>query len=408
MSHMVQWKALLVAVAAFAFLVTLSACRGSDSKPAQTSSAATPATATSTGAAVAPSAQQQAITVTDVVGRKVTVKAPIKSMILSEGRILYIVAPLEPTDPFKRIVGWGDDLRTADLDAYEKYKEKFPHLTRITIFGGTAQGAFSVEKAIDLQPDVVVLTYDSYNGARGTGLIDKLAAAGIPTVVVDFRQYPLENTVPSVLLMGRLMGQQERAQQLADYYTEQVNLVYERLEKVKQPKPSTFLYRAAGLLECCATFGNGNLGLLVERAGGANIGSKFLPGWSGTLNPEQVIASDPEVIIVTGANWTNSDQDGGFVSMGYTTPPTLAQEQLRALVNNTPGWQSLRAVKNRRTYAIWHQFYNSPYSFVALMQFAKWLYPQDFADVDPDAVFREFHQKFLPIPYSGTFWVTLP
>lgn len=395
-AHRQTW---LVAVAAVAVLATLAACGGSDAEPAARQSAAVPA------APAAP--QQQETAVTDVVGRKVTVKAPIKSMILSEGRIVYLVAPLEPDDPFRRIVGWGDDLRTADFDAYQKYKEKFPNLAKLTIFGGTAQGGFSVEKAIDLKPDVVVLTYDSYNGARGTGLVDKLAAAGIPAVVVDFRQYPLENTVPSIMLMGRLMGAQERAQQLVDYYTEQVNLVYTRLEKVKQTRPSTFLYRAAGLLECCATFGSGNLGLLIERAGGANIGSRFLPGWSGTLNPEQVIASDPEVIIVTGSNWVNADQDGGYVSMGYNTPAALAQDQLRALVNNTPGWQTLKAVKNRRTHVIWHQFYNSPYHFVALMQFARWLYPQDFADVDPEAVFRDFHEKFLPIPYGGTFWATL-
>jgi iron complex transport system substrate-binding protein len=329
-------------------------------------------------------------------------------MILSEGRILYVVAPLDREDPFARIAGRGEDLRINDFDTYEKYREKFPHLTKVPFFGNPAQGAFDVEKAIAVNPDLMVLTYDSYLGARDTGLIDKLAAAGIPSIVIDFRQYPLENTVPSIALMGRVMGQEQRAQALTDYYTEQVSRVYARLETVKQPKPATFLYRAAGLLECCATFGSGNMGLLIERAGGTNIGSRFLPGWSGTLNPEQVIASDPDVIIVTGSNWWNSRPDGGFVTMGYNTPAAVAQEQLRALVNKTPGWQSLGAVQNRRVHAVWHQFYISPYHFITLMQFAKWLYPQAFADVDTDAIYRDFHEKFLPITYSGTFWTTLP
>jgi iron complex transport system substrate-binding protein len=335
------------------------------------------------------------------------VKAPVKSMILSEGRALYIVAPLDREDPFKRVAGWADDLRVNDFDTYEQYRAKFPHLTKIPVFGSVAQGAFSVEQAIGVNPDLMVLTYDSYVGARETGLIEKLSSAGIPSVVIDFRQYPLENTVPSIALMGRVMGQEARAQQLADFYTENVNLVYTRLEKIKQAKPSTFLYRAAGLSDCCGTFGSANMGLLIERAGGINLGSKFLPGFSGTLNPEQVIVSDPDVIIVTGSNWSNSRPEGGFVTLGYDTSAARAQEELRLLVSKTPGWQSLKAVKTGRVHTIWHQFYISPYQFVVLQQFAKWLYPQEFADLDPDTVFRRFHEQFLPIEYSGTFWATI-
>ena len=59
-----------------------------------------------------------------------------------------------------------------------------------------------------------------------------------------------------------------------------------------------------------------------------------------------------------------------------------------------------------RYHAVWHQFYNSPYHFVALQQFAKWFYPEEFADVNPTANFAEFHRRFLPIGYSGTFFVS--
>ena len=43
----------------------------------------------------------------------------------------------------------------------------------------------------------------------------------------------------------------------------------------------------------------------------------------------------------------------------------------------------------------------------ALQQIAKWLYPVEFADIDTDAIFRDFHSRFLPIPYSGNFWASL-
>src|SRR5581483_9542854 len=144
------------------------------------------------------------VTVTDVVGRSVQVKKPVERMILGEARQLYLVAALEPEDPFKRIVAWPDDLRTADFDAYEKYRARFPKLAEIPVVGNPAAGQLSAEKAIELKPDVFVLNFDSYQRSLESGLIDQLARAGIPTVVIDFRQYPLENTVPSTLLLGRL------------------------------------------------------------------------------------------------------------------------------------------------------------------------------------------------------------
>lgn len=350
------------------------------------------------------------ITVTDIVGRSVAVKAPVERMILGEARLIYLVSLLAKDDPFKRVVGWPDDLRTADLDSYTKYKENFPKLVDIPEFGTIASGAFSAEKAIELRPDVLVLSYDTYNPARESGLIEKLEKVGVPTVVIDFRQQPLENTVPSTMLLGRLLGKQEQAQRFVDYYLQQVNLVYSRVEVLKGTPPTAFLYRAPGLLECCATFGRANLGMLVERAGGTNLGSGRVPGWAGTLNPEQVLTSDPELVIATGSNWTQSTSAKppgvGFVSLGYTARPEEARGQLLKLTEQ-PGWSGLQAVRNKRFYGVWHQFYNSPYHFVILQQFAKWLRPDQFGDLDPERTFREFHDTFLPISYSGAFWVAL-
>ncbi len=355
-----------------------------------------------------PVAADGGIEVTDVVGRSVRVKAPVQRLILAEARSLYLVALLEPDDPFARIVGWGEDLKSADLDTYERYRARFPQLETLPIFGSVAAGAFSVERAIALQPDVVVLHFDSYERARELGLIDQLAAAGIPTVITDFRQQPLENTIPSVLLLGRLLGREERAREFADYYFQQLDLVFARVDRLAPPRPLTFLYRAAGLIECCATFGRGNLGVLVERAGGRNLGSELLPSWAGTLNPETVLTADPDVIIVTGSNWTHyAGKVGTYVSLGYSAQPATAREQLKRVVAETSGWAELKAVRGGRIHAIWHQFYNSPYHFVALQQFAKWLHPETFEDVDPRATFEAFHRRFLPIEAGGAFWVSL-
>ena len=57
-----------------------------------------------------------------------------------------------------------------------------------------------------------MFSLDSYAAARDAGLIDTLAKVNIPSVVIDFRQQPLETTVPSILLVGRLFGQEAEAQ----------------------------------------------------------------------------------------------------------------------------------------------------------------------------------------------------
>ena len=353
--------------------------------------------------------EAQSFDLTDVAGRTVTIEGPVERIILGEARQIYIVAALQPGNPFNKIIGWRDDLRRFDGDTYAKYKEIFPEVESIAEFGSPYSGEFSVEQAIALEADVVTLNLGGLERAREAGMIEQLDEVGIPVVVIDYRQEPLENTVPSTYLLGRLLGQEERSQQLVDFYLQQVNVVYSRIAQIEEEKPVVFMDTAAGIQTaeiCCRTFGSANLGLLVERAGGVNLGSELVPGWSGEVNPEQIIAADPDVIIGTGSNWFPYSPDGDFVSLGYFTEPDDARDRLQKLGRERPGWSELQAVKNGRHHTVWHQFYNSPYHFVVLQQFAKWFHPETFADIDPVANFSEFHDKFLPIEYSGIFWVT--
>ena len=61
------------------------------------------------------------------------------------------------------------------------------------------------------------------------------------------------------------------------------------------------------------------------------------------------------------------------------------KEALRKLDNLTkrPAFTGVKAVKDGNVHAIWHQFYNNPYQFVAIQEIAKWLHPDLFKDLDP-------------------------
>lgn len=359
-----------------------------------------------------PSIQSGTLTVTDIAARTVEIKAPVQRMLLGESRLLYLTALLDRDDPASRIVAWPNDLRLNDPDTYQQYKAKFPKVETIPEIGSLSSGSFDTEAAISLRPDVVVLTKSQYQNAQDSGVIATFQRVGIPTVVVDFRDKPLETTVPSVELLGTIMGRGQQAKAFVDYYNQQVGLVRARVANLQGQRPTTFLYRAAGLTECCATFGRSNLGDLIEAAGGINLGTVKLPGASGTLSREGVLAEDPDLLIATGADWTNSpsaqdrNRDVDFVALGYDATVQETRAQLATLTRH-PGWSQLSSVRDGRFHAVWHQFYGSPYNFVVLQQFAKWQHPQLFADLDPERTFRELHERFLPIPYSGTFWVSL-
>lgn len=69
-------------------------------------------------AAQSSQASADPVTVTDVTGREVTVDAPADRIILGEGRQIYLLGVLERDAPFKRVVGWREDLLQADPDTY--------------------------------------------------------------------------------------------------------------------------------------------------------------------------------------------------------------------------------------------------------------------------------------------------
>ncbi|WP_245455058.1 ABC transporter substrate-binding protein [Mesorhizobium sp. M9A.F.Ca.ET.002.03.1.2] len=352
-------------------------------------------------------AKAEMVKVTDVTGREVEVNVPVERVILGEGRQVYLVAALDTEDPFKRIVGWREDFSQADPDNYAAYLEKFPGMVKIPTFGGFKDGTFDVEQAVSLKPDVILMNIESKQATEDAKYIEKLAAAGIPLVYVDFRERPFTNTEPSMRLFGKLFGKEERAEEFIAFRAAEIARVTDVIGKANPARPKVFVERAGGYSEdCCMSFGDDNFGKFVEMAGGDNIAKDIIPGTFGTLNPEQIIASNPDQIIVTGGWWEAYVPGGAWVGVGPGRDEAEALRKLKALTER-PALTGVKAVENGEVHAIWHQFYNSPYQFVAIQQMAKWLYPDLFAELDPEATFRELHEKFLPVAYRPGHWVSL-
>lgn len=110
----------------------------------------------------------------------------------------------------------------------------------------------------------------------------------------------------------------------------------------------------------------------------------------------------PDVIIISGSKWEKSDA----MQLGYFAEPQKSRKLLKSFLSRS-GWNTLSAVKNNRVHSSFHGFSFRIFNFVGVQAFAKWMYPEEFKDVDPEANFREFHQRFLPIDFSGVWTINV-
>jgi iron complex transport system substrate-binding protein len=208
-------------------------------------------------------------------------------------------------------------------------------------------------------------------------------------------------------IMGTLMGKEKVAEDFIAFRADAIRQVTDALERNKPAKPVVFVERAGGYSDdCCMSFGNENFGKMVELAGGTNMAREIIPGTFGTVNPEQIIASNPDQVIITGGMWEGYVPGGNWVGVGYGADTAEAHRKLENLTKR-PAFTGIKAVKDGNVHAIWHQFYNNPYQFVAIQQIAKWLHPDLFADLDPEATFKELHARFLPLDYKPGYFVSL-
>lgn len=253
---------------------------------------------------------------------------------------------------------------------------------------------------------MILLNIEAQRATDDARYIEKLAALGIPVVYVDFRHRPMENTEPTMRLMGQLLGKEARAEEFIAYRAAQIRRVADTI--AAEPPAPQGVHRTHRWLHrrLLPELWQRELRQIRGSGGGTNVAKGVIPGTFGQLNPEQVIASNPDQVVVTSANWEAYVPSGHWIGVGPGADLAEARRKLETYTRR-PAYTGTRAAQDRAFHAIWHQFYNSPYEFVAIQQLAKWFHPALFADLDPDATYREMHERFLPVPYEPGYFVSL-
>ena len=348
-----------------------------------------------------------AMTITDVADRTVTLEAAPSKIILGESRQAYSLLFLQRDNLMDKVVAWGTDLQSAAPDIYDRVVKAQPKAADLPTIGSVAKGDLSVENLLEHNPDLFLMTLEQYESAKQAGFDAKLDSAKVPYLVTDFRKKPVENTHTSVRLLGQVFGVSDKAEEFLTYYDSLVNPVLEAAKaKAEADRPSVFVWRSPGISEPGRTFGESNFGQIVTASGGNNLGTTLIDGDAGTVTTEQLIASQPEIIIATGGDWEKQKVSEKtvikYVKLGYNATPEETNQTLGQLSGET-GYSELKAFSDKKVYAIYHQFYDAPYNFLAYIAFAQWQGLKVGGVPEVDAAWSDFHDKFMPFKAEGVF-----
>lgn len=336
------------------------------------------------------------ITVKDLRDREVTIREPAKRILLGFNYEDYMA--VAGPGAMDRVVAvsltpWKD----WRPEQYAAYVKAIPSIASLTDVGDTETGTFSVEKAIAARPDLAILAAWQYDALGANAA--QLEAVGIPVVVIDYNAQTVEKHVRSTLLLGKITGQEQRAQQLADDYRATMDDILARAAKAGPSAKKIYVELGKkGPDEIGNTYGKGMWGGVIDLLGGVNIAKGQIENW-GPLSPEYTLSAKPDIVVITGSEWTGSP---AAVLLGFGADEKLANERLGAYLRR-PGWADLPAIRSGEIHAIYHGGTRTLSDYVYVQYLAKLLYPEAFSDIDPGREIGRFYEKWLPIPANGIF-----
>lgn len=353
-------------------------------------------------ASIAMPAWADNITLTDTMGR--TVEVPENPQRILLGFYFEDFMAVAGPEAYDRVVAISKETWAGwRALQWQTYLAVIPRLEELADVGEVDSGTFSLEAAVAAKPDVAVLAAWQYKTLGEVA--DRLEDAGVPIVVLDYNAQTVEMHVKSTEILGKLMGAEGRAKMLADEYTAAVTEVESRLAKLPEgaaPKVYVELARK-GKDTVDNSYAGTQWGSVIDQLKAVNIANGQISNW-GKLSPEYVLAQNPQVILLAGSGWTGRDE---AVIMGPGVESALTHERMRAYLAR-PGWDGLDAVKNGKVFGVYHGGNRTLYDYAFLQYLAKAMYPDLFADMDPQASLDRFFATYMPVTFKGTYMTQLP
>lgn len=248
--------------------------------------------------------------ITDDLGRTVNIAETPERIVSLAPSITEILFALDLGD---KVVGVTDY-----CDYPEELVEKIDagEIQRV----GAPWPGFSLETIVSLDPDLAFAIGDTV-----PDYVNDLEGLEIPTIILQ--PEIIDDIFHDIELVGIIVGKQGDAAALVADLEDDIDEIVAKVANA--PVRSVFYGVDVSDQAMLWTVGNGTfIDDLITLAGGDNIAGN-LEGWP-TYNLEDLVNSNPDVIVLGGANWGVSAEE----------------------VASRPIWQDLDAVKNGNIYAI--------------------------------------------------------
>ena len=371
-----KWLALLLALA---MTFAMCACGAKEAAPAETLPAAT-----ETAAATEAAAESAEITVTDMIGRELTVTPGSYTRVVCIGAgalrmysyvgdvaLLAGVEDIDNTSLSERPMMF-DSVARPYLTAYE---DVFAALPSCGVGGPMAQTA-EAEKILSCNPDIVISEYEDVE--KADALQEQL---GVPVVTLSTGAKGVFDDAfyGSMALLGTIFGQEEKAETLVSFVKNEAAEITERTAAIADAdKPSVYICGLGnwGTTDHLMTAENY---ISFQIANVKNVVSGLSMQGVGAIEEEKFVALGEEMDIIV--------MDAAAVK---NIKPLYAEDS--TMFDTCKAWQ------NGEVYL--QMAYNAYYTNyeIALINtwfIAKTVYPELFADIDMVEKTNEVTELFL-------------
>ncbi|MBR0648569.1 ABC transporter substrate-binding protein [Roseomonas terrae] len=341
----------------------------------------------------------QAPRIIDAVGREVPLAAVARRAIMAFNYEEFTA--IAGVEGWQRLVGMNRVVWEGWRPAiFSKYLPLIPNLATLPDIGNTDEGTFSAEKVISLRPDLLMVPAWLWRAARTAH--DQIAAAGIPVLVFDYNAQTLDAHMASTRAIGLAMGTVPRTDALIDRYRRNVESIRDRAARAAGPsRPRAYVELGQGGAEVIGNSypPNNMWGRFFELLGAQNAAAGRIQGGYGPIAAEAVLGFDPQFIFIGASSWVNRPK---AVRTGYDVAPESTRANLAPYAQR-PGWPGLSAIRAGELHALEHGLARTLFDDTALLYMAKRFYPGAFEADDPVASLADYHARFLPVSFSGTW-----
>lgn len=238
----------------------------------------------------------------------------------------------------------------------------------------------NVEAMMNLKPDVVIC----YSYASSPKNIDQIIAANLTIVSLDC--YKMSTLVADASTLGNITGNIAGADKYAQFLQGYLKLAKGITANLTDAEKPTIYWESYTDYSSVGKGAGGDD--MIKAAGGTNVAGNNTTTYP-KVNAEWIVASNPSYIIKILSPTNNTTVDDF--------------KKLRDTMSARPGMDRVDAVKNGHVYVMSNSISYGARGIVGLLYIAKLMHPDLYANVDPNAVLKEYAQEFLPGSDQGTF-----